>query len=379
MIRTITFILLLLLLTSCHNKLKTAYASDIIGEWQYVEPVAKPIKEGALTISLPPRGTLDIGYEFFDDGTFEYKTGYFRYTKRTDNSEANEEFLGTKSAYKINEDNLRIYDLETKKWESYKIVSIANDTLQLCYPDKSISKFKRNVPKNHTTSSYDKVIVSSSGCYGTCPVTDIEIDKSGEVFFYGSYYSNIKGYYKSKITAAQFEDFNTTFLKADWENLENDYDMNITDSETIYVTFIKDGKIIKTITDYNRAAPSQLNWAYTPLRFLQQKLNLTKIENEIDFLNSIFLKITHNKQYFLLRKSEAFYLINLVLSSKKTDAAFTEKYEIRYGDNELNKKIVTDGRFYKFEKSKGDFVTYDLGYDFIVRNNLNDLFEAQEN
>ena len=43
---------------------------------------------------------------------------------------------------------------------------------------------------------------------------------------------------------------------------------------------------------------------------------------------------------------------------------------MEYWSNDIKKKIVTDGRYYKIEKNKGEFIILDLKYDFLKQNNL---------
>jgi hypothetical protein len=214
------------------------------------------------------------------------------------------------------------------------------------------------------------VIVSSTGCYGRCPVTDIEINKNGEIIYNGGSFSSIKGNYKSKINHSQFLKINLSFLKSNWANLENEYIARWTDDETVYITFIKNDRIIKTIEDYGAKSPTEFIWAYTPIRFLQQSIKLEKNIKETNILDFNYISFKFANKICDLTKSESFYLKNLLSKSSEVKNSFEEKYIIKYWSNDIKKKIVTDGRYYKFENNDGRFVILDLKYDFLKKNIL---------
>ncbi|WP_296149658.1 DUF6438 domain-containing protein [uncultured Flavobacterium sp.] len=367
----ITTLILILTLVSCKQKSKNDYESKIIGEWKYVKELEKPNKNGNIPPPPPPPfGSQEVGYDFNNDGTFDYKLGFFKYIKGDENHQSQNVYLGNTSNYKIENDSLKLYDLSTKKWDSYKIASIKFDTLKIINSEGKIDKFHKLNYQLDNSKSFDKIIISSTGCYGRCPVTDIEINKSGHVIFKGGYCSSIKGNYKSKISKELFSKINLSFLKSNWTSLENEYISSWTDDETVYVTFVKNGTIIKTIEDYGGKAPTEFIWAYTPIRYLQQNIKLEK--NAIDTTLFDFNYIGFKKKDVIcsLTKSESFYLKNLLSKSSITEKSFIEKYTIEYWSNDIKKKIVTDGRYYKLEKNKGEFIILDLKYDFLKQNNL---------
>lgn len=365
----ITTLILIFTLVSCKQKSKNDYENKIIGEWKYVMELEKPNKNGNIP-PPPPFGSQEVGYEFNINGNFDYKLGFFKYVKSDENHQSKNIYLGNTSNYKIENDSLKLFDLSSEKWDSYKIVSIKFDTLKIINSEGKIDKFHKLNYKLDNSKSFDKIIVSSTGCYGSCPVTDIEIDKNGDVIYKGGYYSSIKGDYKSKISKELFSKINLSFLKSNWTSLENEYISNWTDDETVYVTFVKNGRIIKTIKDYGRKAPTEFIWAYTPLRFLQQNIKLEK--NAIDTTLFDFNYIGFKKEDTIcsLSKSESFYLKNLLSKSSITKKSFIEKYTMEYWSNDIKKKIVTDGRYYKIKKNKGVFIVVDLQYDFLKQNNL---------
>jgi len=365
----ITTLILIFTLVSCKQKSKNDFENKIIGEWKLIREIQKPNKNGKIP-PPPPFGNQEVGYEFNPNGKFEYKLGFFKYIKDDEKNLSQNIFLGNTSDYKIEQDSLKLFDLSVKKWDSYKIVSIKFDTLKIINSEGRINKFLKLKYKIDNSKSFDKIIISSTGCYGRCPVTDIEIDKSGDVIFKGGYCSSIKGNYKSKISKALFSKIKLSFLKSNWAKLENEYISSWTDDETVYVTFVKNGRIIKTIDDYGGKAPTEFIWAYTPIRFLQQNIKLKKNLIDTTLFDFNYIGFRKNDEIYRLTKSESFYLKNLLSKSSITKKSFVEKYKIEYWSNDIKKKIVTDGRFYKIEKNKGEFIILDLKYDFLKQNNL---------
>jgi hypothetical protein len=367
--KIITTFLLILALVSCKQKSKYDYENKIIGEWKFVREIDKPNENGKIP-PPPPFGNREIGYEFYKNGKFEYKLGFYKYMKGDENHQSQNLYLGSNSKFKIENDSLKLYDLSEKKWNSFKIIEIESDTLKIINSVGKISKFKKLKYKINNSESFDKVIVSSTGCYGRCPETDIEINKNGKVIYNGGSFSSVTGSYTSEISHSQFLKINLSFLKSNWTNLENEYISKWTDDETVYVTFIKNDRIIKTIEDYGAKSPTEFIWAYTSIRFLQQNIKLEKEANETNILKFNHISFKIKNKICSLVKSESFYLKNLLSKSKEVNINFKEKYIIEYWSNDIKKKIVTDGRYYKFEKTKGEFITLDLEYDFLKKNNI---------
>ena len=369
-------IFLTLILISCKQKSNNNFEHKIIGEWKYVKEIQKLDKNGVVP-PPPPFGSQEVGYEFNDNGTFDYKLGFFKYISGDENQRSQNVFKGFTSNYKIENDYLKLYDLSSEEWEIYKIASIEFDTLKILNSDGEIDKFHKTNYTIDYSKTFDKIIMSSTGCFGSCPVTDIEIDKSGKVLFKGGYSSSIKGNYKSKISKEMFSKINLSFLKSNWTNLENEYISRWSDDETVYVTFVKNGKIIKTIKDYGRKAPTEFSWAYTPIRYLQENIKLEKIVKDTTLFDFNYFYFSKKDSVCSLTKSESFYLKNLLSESNIVEKIFDEKYIMEYQSNEKEKKLFTDGRYFKIEKSKGKFIIFDLKYDFIKQNNLMKRFRKE--
>jgi hypothetical protein len=346
----------------------------IIGEWTFAyKENKKELTSMGNQVPLPPfvEGNIKQGFTFFENGVCENKLGYFK------KAEGKILFLGTKTKYKIENNSLKILNLTDSVWVSSKIYALNSDTLTLTDGDSLFVKYAKANYEINNESFFDKIIVSSSGCYGTCPISDICIDKQGNVFFSGQYYNTMNGLFTSKISPDKYTIFESNFKKADIENLETSYSAIWTDDETITVTFIKDNKIAKTISDYGRQAPTEFYWAYLPIRYLYQQLDLDAYTNSKKLPLFIYYFETINSIY-RLSKSEHFFLLTELYNGELVQQNFDEKYMIECEDWQREPvKLITDGRYYKYEQQSTQQVI-DIGYNFIEKNNLREQLKENE-
>lgn len=359
---------LLLTIISCTQKSDKDYELLILGDWKYLREIPKYDPNDSLLPPPPPplRNSL-LGYQFRENGIYDYKLGFFSEVFDKAKNKSQRIYLGTTSKYKITNDSLSLYSESDKSWSSYKILSLKKDTMVLGNGE-DISKFIKSNNEKNTDRSFDKIIVSSSGCYGRCPVSDIEIDNNGTVFYRGSYYSNEKGYFKAFTSKEEYFKIEKNFQKANWFNLKNEYIAGHTDDETITVTFIKNNKIIKTIEDYGEEAPTEFQWAYIPLRFLHDQVKLSRIADKEHLMDVDQIVFLEGNTIFYLAKSEGFYLKKLLLNSKQVSENYVPKYKIEYWVNDMKKTAVSDGRFYTFKLKDNKEVTLDLGFNFLKEN-----------
>ncbi len=352
--------LLLLTLISCEKKSTNNYGNKIIGEWIFEKE--NPVRKNYFH--------NDFSYSFDKNGNCESKPGYFDTKEKTEKEERKTMFYGTKTKYKIEDDSLYIFNLVTKKWNASKIVGVNSKTLKLSFDKNIILEFSKLNHKENKNEKFDKIIISKSPCFGSCPINDIEINKNGNVNYSGSHYNSKNGFFKSKISSNQFNEIELSLKKTNYLNLENKYTAEWTDDQEVSVTFVKDNKIIKSITDYGRQSPKIFRINIEPLTYLYQKLKLTESKTAKDFQNIRYYRFEKGNQIISLTSSEVFYLFNLFDNSKTTNKRFKTEYVTNYDTDFEVSRIETDGRFFKiFSKNKSP-ITFDLGFNFIERNEL---------
>ncbi len=352
--------ILLFTLISCEKKPTNNYGNKLIGEWIFEKE--NPARKNYFY--------TDFSYSFDKNGNCESKPGYFKTKEKTEKEERKTIFYGTKTKYKIEDDSLYIFNLITNKWDASKIVGVNTKKLKLNFKKNTVLEFSKIKYKENQNENFDKIIISKSPCFGSCPINDIEINKNGNVNYSGSYYNSKNGFFKSKISSNQFNEIELSFKKTNYLNLKDKYSANWTDDQEVSVTFVKDNKIIKSITDYGRQSPKLFRINLEPLTFLYQKLKLSESKTIKDFQNIRYYRFQKGNQIISLTTSEVFYLFNLLDNSKTTNKKFKTQYITNYDvDFDVN-KIETDGRFYKiFSKDKSSR-TLDLGFNFIEKNEL---------
>jgi hypothetical protein len=167
-----------------------------------------------------------------------------------------------------------------------------------------------------------------------------------------------------------FKEIKNTFSRTPVSTLKEEYIMPVKDTEEITVTFIKDGKIVKTIRDNYRLVPHEFYWAYSSLRYLYQNLKTDTISSRFSLYPFTSMLIESTNKRFLLRGSEAFYLWLMLMNKPETNQSFMEVYQIQNMGKDEIKTMTSDGRFFKIVDRDGRSKTYDLGYDFFTHNQL---------
>jgi hypothetical protein len=343
-----------IMLFSCRSHKQHQYEINIVGDWKNID------KELAYH-------NKKIGYSFLENQTCEFKTGFFKpggYQVRT----KGQTFLGTTTKYKIEGDTLRIYSPEDSTWESAQILDIDPTFLRLQTRQGNTKTFERINPVTKKWLSFDQIIVSSSGNEGTCSISSTLINENGSALFYGERYNLVNGLFEFSITADRYKKIAEGFQKANVGELEASYHAGWSDDETIVTTFIDKGKIVKSIYDYARAAPGQLNSAYTPVRYLYQREKLTNLGGKQKDLVFKCLRFEFNNKILRLEPTESLYLLALLRHAEKTKVKFNSNYTVKFINQDSLARIESDGQYYKLIWKSGRRITLDLGFNFIKRN-----------
>ena len=347
---------------------------DFEGDWKLEDILEEGEEDYSHFEIFSPRVGLS-----FKDNSVENFNGYF---DQINDSTFN--YVGNFSTYKLKGNKLifnrGLFKKEPMEWE---ITKVTKDTIYLKDVDDRFYLRRINIntsPKNE----FDQIIYSTSGCYGSCPIQDISIERNGNFYFFGEGYVKntgvFKGHSNEELTSYVFQKFNNVNpLK-----LEEEYYSSTTDLFETTLTFIKNEKIIKTIVEYGyEKAPDELIWSYVPISNLPDQIKLNEIRSESPPLPDLeFFVFVNNNSILELKKSEGFYLWTEIKShSKTTNDKFIEKYNIRFIENFIYwgprpkgskksnvKSIISDGQYFKFGMKDGTSITYDLGYNFVERN-----------
>jgi hypothetical protein len=305
-------------------------------------------------------------YEFFTDGACKFKPGYWdmkSYFDTLPKKYKTPQYLGQTTNYGLYRDSLHIYNPADKKWERYKIKTLTRDSLVIGR-DTTYNIYLKKHYLTDTIPDFDAVIVAAAPCFGKCPINFIMIENTGKVTYTSVEYTENKGFYTSGISKADFNAIMNDFKKADYMNLDSNYSAGATDMSTTYITFIKNGKIVKSISDYGQAGPNEFVSAYTPLKYLEQKLKLTQIKIPEQLKTEPYVNFGLKGHSFT--SAESFYLYYRIINGKITNRNFDKKYTFSYGLSEKT-YIKSDGRYFQL-KSGNRYITIDTGSNFLEGN-----------
>jgi len=355
--------------------------AQIKGDWEWIREAYTYSGNDSVPPPPPPPFSMPQGMTFSNDSIESY-LGFYK--KDTDRVTGNRHstYIGDKASYKISDGDIFIKNLFSGKWEfEWRFVKRRNDTLELAVNDSVILKYKRLQPILEEFPDFDQIIYSSSGCYGACEMMDVSVDKEGNVLFQARGFVKPLGIFSAKLDDQTRKNLFDHFRKANPMGLSYEYAVHHTDDETITTTYIKNGKIVKTIYDYGMAGPSRLVWAYMQIARVYHKIKLKSLLDERDFHLKIYrLDFNKNALTLSLKESESFYLWTELVKAQKTSKTFQPKYRLTFSDEYYYwtaeqkkhkaeiKKVSTDGRYFKFELKNGEPITLDLGYDFVARN-----------
>lgn len=385
MIRTILFLLTSTLLISCNTKPEgqnneEQLAELISGDWERVLEKDKSSDD----FPPPPSYGIPEGMTITKD-SIEFYEGFIKDDWDSITGKRTRLYLGTWVPSKTINDSIFIKNPLTTNWEfKWKFIRRNNDTLELTLNDLTLVKYKQLHYNLDTLADFDQIIFSSSGCYGSCPILDISIDKSGNVLFHGEGYVSSLGFYTAQLDKNLSISIFNKFRRANPLRLSDEYDIGHTDDQTLTTSFIQNGKIVKTIYDYGMAGTKELKWAYIPQANIHNTYQLDSLPTNESFYPNLH-DFTFKKDTLILplEKSESFYLWTELKKAKQTLDQFQSIYEVifrnnyptwglqpseRTKDKSEIKSITTDGQLFKFEFQGEESITYDLGYNFVDRN-----------
>jgi hypothetical protein len=323
-----------------------------------------------------------FGLNIINDSVLEYKFGFYEdvptlmkvinFDRRNLNMKINAlSFLGTKTKYKVKDSTLLFWDKSDSIWVEYKIKK--SNQKNLILEDQNQKEYNLTKTENNYNNStlYDAIIVDREGGFGCCGINTTYINRKGEMYFKGLGYNTNEEDFKTQLDLKTVTQIFDNFDKMNILKMDDSYQRSATDAQNNSISFIKNGKIVKSIQDYANKVPLDFFAAYNELSYLYQKV---KKKNDIIFLfdNRVHFpsfenKIVQNKIY----NSELFLLELELIKGKASDISFEPKYSLNFSN--LNQgfifnKIETDGRYYKFIYKNNTSKTIDIGYNFIEIN-----------
>lgn len=220
---------------SCKEKeISIVSTNPFIGDWSLILDSARA--EDWYRNTRSGKGKL---YSFINDSVVDTKTFYKEpWSENYDECKENKIF-DSKTKYKFYRDTLIILNPENLTWDSIGKIRVSKDTLKIYRGNLSFVYTRQSYPFKDI-GGFDQVVVSSSPCFGTCPVIDISINADGMVYYNGRGFVENLGFHNSKISKELFNEIKLNFAKADFLHLDNEYHAGWTCDFTVSITFLKE-------------------------------------------------------------------------------------------------------------------------------------------
>ena len=367
--KKLLFILVFILLVSCKKEATNPY----IGNWYFDQIVDYDstkidLSKQILEIEYGPYYNFDI----LNDSVLDFKNGFSYRIKGNagKNRFYSQYYLGTKTNYKRNKFDLIFFNKSEKEWDTIRIKKIVNDTMILLGREECKYRLIRKQNNYFNNSNYDAITVYNSYCYGSCPEKSTYIDRKGKFHFRGFDFNTEYGIFYSHISQNQVNEIFNEFDKIDFNKLKSHYGGLSVDSPTNIISFIKNGKIVKTIECYSKI-PIDLSKEFSALSYYYQQVKLNKDENFMLYENIHFGSLNSQNENYELKQSESFYLEVALRNGKQVQKTFYPKYSLEFGyfNGASNiKKVTTDGRYYTILMKNDTSKTIDIGYNFVDLN-----------
>lgn len=123
--------------------------------------------------------------------------------------------------------------------------------------DQAVQQLSRSLP-------YDRITLERSPCFGTCPVYKLHLYRDGTAEYEGIQHTDKLGRHTGKISLGIFARLCYLLEREKFETLANEYSADWTDDTTCTVSVFKDGKRVKSVSDYGQQGPIGL-WAIQEL------------------------------------------------------------------------------------------------------------------
>jgi len=343
MTRRILVLIVAILCFCCESKKETFFGyNDLVGEWELIKSdTTLGLAEDRYTLSA-------FGFTgfstlmFHEDSTMEpyYKSRYTAFPKKGPHIL---KFLGRTTRFKIINDSIRVINppgcIHKNKPDNKPVAvrKLTKDSLVLDFNKAIISTYKRVYQNLDTMPTFDAIILSSSWCLGPCPISSTLIKSDGSVVYLGESTVERTGLYTGTITKKTYNQIQDYFRRADIKNIDAYFESPESEGGRISITFIKDGKIYKSIIDDGGPGPEKLMYAYAPLLFLNQYTDLKKVVPEAnpphqDYAYRAFIK---GNQIIKLSSSEAFLLWDYLRQARISQQKVTPRFNLGFIRNAL--------------------------------------------
>lgn len=368
------YILLILCTISCNNPFDKNTSEALQGDW--VRENYPIEKDSIFEEPLPDLYRINTLFTFKADTLFN-SNHFGSYNEKTKKYK----YLSYKAEFQVKDSMISWFNTITKKNIDFgKVKKFTTDTIYL----ENFMLIREK--KIHQYNDFDAIIVTSSGCYGTCAIYNFSLDKSGSIIYAGEGFTKIKGVYKGTINKEYFNYFKQVLNQINLKNTDNEYTNNETDGNSEEIVFIKNNKVFKRISFYINDGPPKVKQLLDILRLMD-----FYIENKKTYNNESYFSILSNLAFDsspldseVFIKHLSFYLWTELMKHPTNKFDFNSKtfrlkenvYRYYWLEDLPNinasslETIETDGQRFQIKFKNKPIQYYDLGYNFLVNNDL---------
>lgn len=373
---------LFLLLYGCKPKPPIPLSKQLQGEWVYSGRYPK--------VYNFPGDSVEFLHAFFCEGKYNER---FRTTTSI--------YAGQLAPFQVRKDSILYRDPCLKSWQLLGTIRrLQNDSLVLKMPlpengneQKSLT-FIREKAAPDSSQAFDKVVFSIISWNYTQLTPEISVDRAGNVYFAGSTWELFPGFYYGKMGTVEVKNLFNKIKNAFFLPRPSVMEEGVIDGTVAYTTIIKNGRIVKSLKhrfgslqDPRITLDLKIWQAYYALANLPAKL---EHENKLKRFPSALpvtvldkLLFFDGKNFMELSPTEGFSLWTELQKARPVEIPFKPFYRLfcwerfYYPEKEIGKhpnpplyELTTDGRYYQFPDKNGKPQVFDLGYNFLERNNL---------
>lgn len=305
-------------------------------------------------------------FTFYEDGTLDIKRPYVRITRGEQNFDT--EFLGLTSRWKVENGALLLLDPADSSWATVQVAGISADTLQLRSDGKYQATYVRKAYDADTTFQFNKILLSTSACFGSCPEADISLDSRGYFVYRGGQYAPVKGVCRTRFSPLVFQYISMGFRQVKIDTLKDAYAADHTDDRHVLTTFVYNDSVVKTVFDYGAASPPDFNRNYFLMEHLYVLARRRKVYNidPIPYYGWGNYTLYEGKKETYASSDIAFMLWDAICQGIPTEKNFDPKYRIHIKhDGSKTTHMETDGRIFRIKNTP---YTIDIGFNFVAKN-----------
>ncbi|MDM1548218.1 hypothetical protein HX096_10175 [Empedobacter falsenii] len=370
--RLIIFFIFLISIISCKNSFDKEIEEHLQGDWSkefYDKTNNDPNELPSIFFNI------NNIYKFSSDTI--YDSNHFSiYNEKTNDFE----YLGYKANFKIKNSVVYWYNTASKKdIEFGKVEKLSKDTIFFEH-----FMLVRNKVKQQFNNAFDAIIVTSSGCYGSCPIYNYRLESNGDIIYAGEKFTQIKGVYAGQINKEYFNYFKNKLNQINLNQTDNQYTNNATDGNFEEIVFIKNNQVTKRISFYMNDGPPKVKQLLDILRAMHYYIEDKKTYHYKDYF-SIINPFTNTKEVNLEEFSDyqSFYLWTELMKHPSKPFQFKQKtfkinkFISKFWDSEYEEispksleTIETDGQQFQIKFKDSPIQYYDLGYNFLENNDL---------